>query len=203
MNLYLMVALVTAAWCFFHSFFITHLWRDTVCRHFPRCAVYNRLVYVLASTVSAAALFWWLRTLPQTTVWAWSGWWQAIRVLGLFEAGLLFWLGARAYDGRAFLGLRQISDDARGKRAQPPAFSARGVLGLIRHPWYTGTLILLVFMQPFTDVNLVWRGVLIIYTLIGTELEERKLARDLGEVYHEYRRGVPRFFPSLKPRSRD
>ena len=203
MNLYLQVALVTAAWCFFHSFFITHLWRDTVCRHFPRCAVYNRLVYVLASTVSAGALFWWFRTLPQTTVWAWTGLWQVIRVVGLLEAGVLFWLGARAFDGKAFLGLRQIADDSRGQPARPPAFSKQGVLGVIRHPWYTGTLILLVFMLPFTDVNLVWRGVFIIYVLVGTELEERKLARDLGEVYLEYRRAVPRFFPALKTRARD
>ena len=203
MNRYLLVAVVTAAWCFFHSFFITHFWRDTVCRAFPRCAVYNRLVYVLASTVSAGALFWWLRSLPATTVWSWQGWWQVVRVVGLIEVGILFWLGARAYDGRAFLGLRQIADDAGGVAAKPPVFSENGVLGVVRHPWYTGTLLLLVFMLPFTDVNLVWRGIFLVYTVIGTLLEERKLAKDLGEAYLEYQSRVPRFFPRLKARPRD
>lgn len=200
MNLPVQVAAATAAWCFFHSFFITHLWRDTVCRRAPSCAVYNRLVYVLASSASLGALFLWLGTLPATTVWTWSGWWQAVRVLGLLEAGVLFWLGSRAYDGRAFLGLRQIADHTRGGQARPPAFSTAGILGVVRHPWYTGTLLLLVFGLPYTTVNLVWRGVFLIYTLVGTELEERKLIRDLGETYLAYRRRVPRYFPALKAR---
>lgn len=203
MNLYLKVALATAAWCFFHSFFISHYWRDTVCRAFPRCAVYSRLVYVMASTLSVGALFWWLLTLPQTMVWAWSGWWQVVRAVGLIEAGLLFFLGSRTYDGRSFLGLRQITDHAQGQSIQPLALSSGGILGVMRHPWYTGTLIFLVFILPFTDVNLVWRGVFLIYTLIGTELEERKLVRDFGETYLDYRRRVPRFFPSLRTRPRD
>ena len=29
--------------------------------------------------------------------------------------------------------------------------------------------------KPVTDVNLVWRGVFLFYTFIGTEIEERKL----------------------------
>jgi protein-S-isoprenylcysteine O-methyltransferase Ste14 len=201
-NLYLQVALATAAWCFFHSFFITHFWRDTVCRRFPRCAVYNRLVYVTASTLSLGVWFWWVRTLPQTVVWDWSGWWQVVRVIGLVEAGVLFWLGARAHDGRSFLGLRQIAAHTSGRQAETAPFSTDGILGVIRHPWYAGTLLLLVFVLPFTDVNLVWRGVFLAYVFIGTELEERKLATDLGEVYQEYRRRVPRFFPVHKTRRR-
>ena len=58
------------------------------------------------------------------------------------------------------------------------------------------------FGLPYTDVNLVWRGVFLAYTLLGTELEERKLLKELGSVYADYRRQVPRFFPTLKPRHR-
>ncbi len=202
MNLPIQVALVTAAWCFFHSLFITHFWRDTLCRLVPACAAYNRVVYVLASTLSLAAWYLWLRSLPETLVWAWHGPYQVIRVLGLLEAAVLFWLGSRAYDGRAFLGLRQVADHAAGRTPEAPAFSRRGVLGVIRHPWYTGTLLLLVCGLDYTDLNLVWRGVFLVYTLVGTELEERKLLRELGDTYAQYRRQVPRFFPSLSPRRR-
>ena len=82
--------------------------------------------------------------------------------------------------------------------AGEPAFRTEGVLGYIRHPWYTGALLFLVFCLPVTDVNLVWRGVFVAYTVIGTELEERKLLEDLGEPYAAYRRRVPRFFPRLR-----
>ena len=58
---------------------------------------------------------------------------------------------------------------------------------------------MLVFCLPLTDVNLVWRTVFLIYTLVGTELEERKLLTDFGNAYAVYRDRVPRFFPD--PRS--
>jgi protein-S-isoprenylcysteine O-methyltransferase Ste14 len=202
MTLYLQVALATAAWCFFHSFFITHFWRDTVCRRWPRCAVYNRLVYVTGSTLSLAVLMAWLWTRPETTLWAWSGWWQVIRVVGLLEAGVLFWLGALAHDGRSFLGIRQIRQARTGEPAPERGISTGGILGMVRHPWYTGTFLFLVFILPFTDVNLVWRGVFLVYTYVGTVLEERKLVTDMGDTYREYQRQVPRFFPARRPRRR-
>lgn len=51
-------------------------------------------------------------------------------------------------------------------------------------------------------MNAVWRGVFFAYTLIGTELEERKLLRQFGQDYADYRRRVPRFFPRLRPHGR-
>ena len=120
--------------------------------------------------------------------------------LGLAEAMFLFWLGTRCFNGRTFLGLTQMRDFAAGRTPEQPVFTATGILGVIRHPWYTGTLIFLGFCLPLTDVNLIWRLVFMAYVLVGTELEERKLLRDLGESYAAYRREVPRFFPALRRR---
>jgi protein-S-isoprenylcysteine O-methyltransferase Ste14 len=144
----------------------------------------------------------WLRTLPETTLWAWTGAWRWIRWMGLAEAGVLFWLGAAAHDGRFFLGLRQAADHAAGRETPPSALRRDGILGVIRHPWYTATLVLLAFCLPVTDVNLAWRSVLATYVLVGTELEERKLLAEHGDAYAEYRRQVPRFVPGLRRRRR-
>lgn len=193
------VAAWTAAWCAAHSLLITHAVRGRLRALFPRWHVAGRLLYVLFSTASLALLFAWFRTLPATMVWDWPGAWAWVRWLGLAESGVLFWLGARAHDGRAFLGLRQLADHL--ARRPPPQipFRTDGILGVIRHPWYTGGLVFLVFCLPVTDVNLVWRAVFAVYLLVGTELEERKLLRELGPDYAAYRRRVPRFVP-LKPR---
>jgi len=164
-------------------------------RHFPRYHVFNRLVYVVFSTVSLGMLMLWIRTLPTVTLFAWPGWWMWIRWLGVTEAMFLFWLGTRSYDNRSFLGMTQAMDYMQGKPAREAPFRSAGILTVIRHPWYTGTLILLVFCLPYTDVNLVWRVVFLGYTLIGTELEERKLLEELGPAYAAYRDRVPRFFP--------
>ncbi|MBK9471385.1 MAG: hypothetical protein IPO18_03755 [bacterium] len=124
------------------------------------------------------------------------------RWLGLAEAAFLFWAGARAYDNRHFLGLAQMRDYAAGRQPAEPPFRAGGILGVIRHPWYSGTLLLLVFMLPWTDVNLAWRGVFLLYTLLGCELEERKLLRDIGAPYAEYRRQVGRYWPRRRSTAR-
>ena len=84
-----------------------------------------------------------------------------------------------------------------GREHRNPPFRSDGILGVIRHPWYTGTILFLVFSLPVTDVNWVWRVVFLLYTIIGTELEERKLLVEIGDQYRDYRRNVPRFFPGL------
>lgn len=196
----LQAALATAAWCALHSAFVSHRWRRWVDRNLPSYRPWQRLVYVAASTASLGLLALWVRTLPETLLWDWTGAWRWVRWLGLAEAGLLFWLGARAYDGRGFLGLRQAADHLAGRTPRAPALRTDGILGVIRHPWYAGTLVLLAFCLPVTDVNLAWRLVLAGYVLVGTELEERKLLADLGPPYADYRRRVPRFVPRLVPR---
>ena len=197
-----LVALWTTAWCVAHSWFVSHRWRGLTEALFPRYHVFSRLIYVVFSTVSLAVLMLWIRTLPEVLLFEWTGAWAWIRWVGLAEAGILFWLGVRSYDNRSFLGLTQAVDYLKGADPARPGFRTTGILAVIRHPWYTGTLILLVFMKPWTDVNLVWRGIFLAYTLIGTELEERKLLRDIGTPYAEYRSRVPRFFPGLRPRRR-
>ncbi len=186
----LRVCLWTALWCVFHSLLATHGWRALVVRLFPRWNAFSRVIYVVASTVTLAALLAWLRTLPEQRLWEWEGIWAFARWLGLLEAGFLFWAGVRAYDNRHFLGLSQLRDYALGRQPGEAPLRTDGILGVVRHPWYSASLLLLVFGLPWTDINAVWRGVFLIYTLVGCELEERKLLRDVGAPYAESRRLV-------------
>jgi protein-S-isoprenylcysteine O-methyltransferase Ste14 len=189
------VTVWTSVWCLGHSWFVSHTWRNLVLRHFPRYHVFSRLVYVIFSLLSVGLLMSWIRTLPAVTLFDWPGWWTWVRWLGLSEAVFLFWLGTRSYDNRSFLGVTQALNYLTGRPTRQARFHSTGILNVIRHPWYTGTILLLVFCLPYTDVNLVWRAVFLIYTLVGTELEERKLLKDFGEGYAAYRTRVPRFIP--------
>ena len=195
MPVFLQAALATTLWCVLHSAFVSHRWRRFVQGSLPSYRPWQRLAYVAASTASFGLLVLWLRTLPEVVVWDWTGLWRWVRWLGLLEACVLFVLGMRAYEGRAFLGLQQAADHLAGRTPREPAFRSDGILAVIRHPWYAGTLLLLAFGLPVTDVNLAWRLVLAGYVLVGTELEERKLLADLGPVYAEYRKRVGRFLP--------
>lgn len=195
-----LVGLTASLWSLLHSLFISHRWRRWQSSRWPRLEPWSRLIYVVFNTVTLGLLFFWWRQLPQTLIWAWSGPWSYLRGLGLLMALVFFALGAAAYDNRAFLGLRQLASHRQGSPSGHPEFTRRGILSRVRHPWYTGTLFFFLFCLPVTDVNAVWRGIFLLYTLVGTELEERKLKAELGPVYENYCREVGRFFPARRTR---
>ena len=74
----------------------------------------------------------------------WEGFWLAVPVTMNLSALVLFALGARAYGPSDFLGLASLRAALSGGPA--PAgepFSSRGILRWVRHPWYTGSFLLL------------------------------------------------------------
>lgn len=198
MQILMFVALAALLWSLAHSLFITHRWQRWQNQKFPALEPWGRLIYVVFNTLSLGLLFFWWRALPQTVLWSWDGPWQILRWAGILLALGFFALGAAAYDNRAFLGIRQVANHLRGTLAGKPEFSRRGVLKRVRHPWYSGTILFFIFSLPVTDVNAIWRGVFILYTIVGTEIEERKLLTELGQQYRQYRKEVGRFIPRFK-----
>jgi protein-S-isoprenylcysteine O-methyltransferase Ste14 len=68
----------------------------------------------------------------------------------------------------------------------------------VRHPFYTFFLLFL-WLTPAMTVNLlVVYFALTVYIHIGIYFEERKLLRDFGEQYAEYRVVTPMLFPMPK-----
>ncbi len=195
--LFLKLAIACGLWCFFHSLMVTHAWDRLLERTLGGAHVLGRLGYVIFHTITLLWLMLWIRNLPQHTLWSWPGLWAIPRWLGLALALWLFREGSRAFDNRTFLGISQLRAWRQGLPAPDPPFRQTRILKHIRHPWYAGTILFFLFCLPVTDVNAVWRGIFILYTLLGTELEERKLLRELGRDYQEYRQQVPRYFPKL------
>jgi protein-S-isoprenylcysteine O-methyltransferase Ste14 len=109
-----------------------------------------------------------------------------------------FWFfaaGARRYDFFQFLGIRQVREEkACSVLTDDCSLDTAGVLSMVRHPWYTGGM-LIVWARPLDAgavcTNLVVTG----YFLVGAWLEERKLKVQFGEPYTDYQRRVSMFFP--------
>lgn len=75
-----------------------------------------------------------------------------------------------------------------------------GIHKYLRHPLYLGTFLFiwgLFLLMPYLSV-LISNSIITIYTLIGIELEERKLIAEFGEDYRHYRETVPKLIPSFK-----
>lgn len=94
----------------------------------------------------------------------------------------------RSYSLKAFLGLA----------AEPAsALKTDGVLNYIRHPLYTGTILITLGFFLFIPnlPTLISCLCVFSYLPIGIWLEEQKLLQQFGEAYREYQKRVPALIP--------
>lgn len=195
MNAPAIIATAWISWCFLHSLLIGTPQTAIFRRLLGRRSAFFRLSYNLFSLVSAAVVFILQLRLPQQLLWSWHGAWRLLQCGLLFYAFFMFTAGARAYDLGAFLGISQIRSYRRGTAFVDMPFTCKGILQVVRHPWYSSGLVFLWAVGQISDVSLTAKLVLSMYLVIGGMIEERKLLATLGEEYAAYRRQVPMFFP--------
>lgn len=182
------------AWCAVHSILITtsvQRWMD--CQKLIWRGLY-RLGYVCFSMTSLACLILYTASFPQKPL-SLPGWIHLVQVLLFAYALILFIAGAKVYDLRFFLGIRQWQNFRAGREISPQHFATNGVLRYVRHPWYSGGIALLWSVPGLTDLTLLTRTILSCYLFVGTILEEKKLKNSLGETYLSYCRQVPMLIP--------
>ncbi|MHC1700658.1 MAG: isoprenylcysteine carboxylmethyltransferase family protein [Humidesulfovibrio sp.] len=142
--------------------------------------------------------------LPQL-LWAVEG----LPALGLYAlqlAGLalLAWAGMSMH-GLKMLGVTQLVSLLR-RRAPDAAdlrrdFTSTGAYAVVRHPMHAGGVLFLACQPRLSLGGAVFALFGCLYMLLGTVLEERRLARELGPVWADYARRVPMLVPRLRPRS--
>lgn len=162
---------------------------------FPDFFRYYRLLYNLFAVVSLAPVLAYTFSLRGPTLVAWQGVWKVVTLVLGAAALSLFWAGARRYDFLQFFGLRQIRrENACSALSGDCSLDTGGVLSLVRHPWYTGGL-LVIWVRPLDLAAIVTNLVLCGYLVVGALLEERKLKALFGAAYEDYRQRVSMFFP--------
>ncbi|MFA5385189.1 MAG: isoprenylcysteine carboxylmethyltransferase family protein [Eubacteriales bacterium] len=110
----------------------------------------------------------------------------------------LFWAFFFNYDTLSFFGIRQILNAMKKKKFNHEVKKS-GLLGIVRHPMYTA-LIIFLWCQTFSMVDIIVNTLLTIYIVIGTILEEKKLVLEFGNAYIEYQKEVPMLIPLTKNR---
>lgn len=75
----------------------------------------------------------------------------------------------------------------------------KGIYKFMRHPLYTGTILLLsgYFLYVPTLSVLIFLILTFVYIEIGSRLEEKKLLIEFGNDYTEYCKNVKRYFPFI------
>jgi len=115
---------------------------------------------------------------------------------------LLAWsivlIGALNVDLLQLWGVRQAWAWCRGKTYERPTFEARWLYGWLRHPIYSGLLLVFWATPRLTVGHLLFAAGMTTYILIGRCFEERDLLRQYGDAYRHYQHSVPAFVPRLR-----
>ncbi len=195
MTRYLTLALVWAIWCALHSLLISPPINGLIARRLPGLVRCYRLFYNAFAVATLIGVVGYSTTFQGPVLFGWSGWLRIVQTAMLAAAIGLFAAGARRYDLRQFLGLRQAhNENTCSVLTEDCHLDTSGVLGLVRHPWYTGG-ILLIWARQLDAAAVVINLVLTVYLIVGAMIEEEKLQAQFGAEYDAYRRRVPMLVP--------
>jgi methanethiol S-methyltransferase len=198
---YTILALAWAAYGSVHSALISETATRFLKRRLGGGFRFHRLGFNLVAVVLLVPLVWYSQSLAGEPLVRWTGPGQVVRYALVALAVLLFVAGGRHYSMKQFLGISQLRGGSAGGLGSGGTIDSRGLLAVMRHPWYAGVLLLL-WARDLDAASLVVSGVLTAYVFVGTLLEERKLVHEFGDAYRDYQRRVSMFLPLLWLRSR-
>jgi len=151
-----------------------------------------RLAYNLFSVVSFLPILVLLRMLPDHVIYSVPAPWSFLMLAGQATAGVLLLAALLQTGALQFAGIRQLF-----RRLSQSELNTEGFYGLVRHPLYLFGL-LFIWLIPVLTMNLLTLfSLLSIYLFVGASFEERRLLREFGAQYEEYRERTPMIIPRL------
>ena len=193
---YLLIALMWTGYCALHSFLISIRFTNLMKRSLKDFYAFYRLFYNVISVVLLIPLIIYSVQLEGEPIINYSFPLTIIRYV-LISISILIVVKAFFfdYDFLAFFGIRQLMAFGKNKSTEHSnEIKKKGLLGIIRHPMYFG-LLLYLWCQTITLMDLIVNIVLTVYIIIGTYLEEKKLVLEFGDTYIKYQHEVPMLIP--------
>jgi protein-S-isoprenylcysteine O-methyltransferase Ste14 len=119
--------------------------------------------------------------------------WILLTILGQIVGAVIIVFGIEQAGALSFLGIRQLA--ASEQNSGESEFINVGLYRWVRHPLYTGGLIV-IWLAPSMTVNLFTLFLtLTVYLVVGARFEEERLIQEFGEVYMQYQKRVPMLVP--------
>jgi len=194
----LQLAILWILWCSLHSLLISRFFITKMKNILGIKFAYYRLAFNAFSLLTLIPVVIYQQLLSEGIIFSWPGSWNMLK-FGMYLASfVLFYGGYRVFDMRYVLGTKQVNEMQEGKKVDVMDFYTTGILEYVRHPWYSGSILLVWAFGSISDVSLISKTILTAYLIIGTFLEEKKLIHEIGESYLEYRRRNPMLIPWKK-----
>jgi len=183
--------LALAIWGVVHSFLASHLAKDLFRLKVGNMDFY-RLAYNIFSAISFLPILYLMATLPNKMAYKIPPPWNLVMFGGQLISALLLLVAFLQTDSLSFVGLRQLFEEQKSG-----ALVTRGLYRVVRHPLYTFSLLFIWFSPTVSQNSLTVYVGATLYVLAGIYFEERKLLREFGHAYAEYKQSTPMLIPGL------
>ncbi len=186
----------------FHSLTAAVWWKTRVAALVGQRAFLGlyRLAYSIASVLTLLPVLALMAAGPGGIVWSVSGMAASALLALRVTVGVGILLALVQIDGLRFVGITDAIAYFRGQELPLPAerLATGGIYRLVRHPLYLFSVIALWASPVMTESALAFTLGATIYFVVGSILEERKMALAFGEDWSAYRDAVPWLIPFVK-----
>jgi len=186
---YLILFVLWVAYFILHSALASARFKSLFARVLKGRFRYYRILYSLLSTIGLIFLLILNASISSEGIFDSNG---VLRYLSLMMATfgvIVISRSFREYRFSSFIGLREESGE----------FRRNGILKYVRHPIYSGTILIVIgfFLFNPTLATLVSVCCILAYLPVGIYFEERKLIEHFGSEYLSYKKEVPSVFPNI------
>jgi protein-S-isoprenylcysteine O-methyltransferase Ste14 len=151
------------------------------------------LAYNVFSVLSFAPILWLMVILPDRVLFQIPAPWIYLSLAGQLLAVVILVVGVLQTGPLSFIGLRQFFE----REESSPQLVTDGLYRWVRHPLYTAGLLFIWLTPVMTQNTLVVIIAATVYIIVGAFYEERKLEREFGAAYAEYKAATPMLIPRL------
>ncbi|RPI16383.1 MAG: hypothetical protein EHM58_11995 [Ignavibacteriae bacterium] len=192
---YLILSALWILFCIIHSGMITQTATGFLKKKLGNYYRYYRLFYNVVSLLVLVPIVIYSYSIKEEPFFTWEGYFLPVKYFLLAIGILLFILGSRHYSMSSFFGIAQIKENTNHNLMNETGkLDSSGILGVIRHPYYSGVLPLL-WSSDLDNTTLIINVILSIYIVVGTLLEEQKLVHEFGNEYIQYKKKVSMLVP--------
>jgi protein-S-isoprenylcysteine O-methyltransferase Ste14 len=179
----------------------THGFKHIVRKGVGQAAFYRlyRFFYNLFSVASILPVILMLISFPDHALYTIPAPWVYLTTIVQGLAFFALIAGVMQTGVMEFSGLAQLSPYFQDSK--PGLLVTDGLYGLVRHPLYSAGLVFMWFSSELTVNRLVLWITFSVYIIIGAYFEEKKLLKDIGPAYAEYKKNTPMFVPALYKRT--
>lgn len=188
------LVLAVLAWGVIHSLTASLGAKEWVRRNLgERGMRYYRFAYNVFSVISFLPILWLMVALPDRVLYQIPAPWVYLSLVGQLLAVLILVLGVLQTGPLSFIGLRQLFEG----EERSSQLVTHGLYRWVRHPLYTAGLLFIWLTPVMTQNTLIVFIAATIYIIVGAFFEERKLEREYGAAYSEYKSSTPMLIPGL------